>query len=250
MTAPFNLPSSAFLDSLKALFPASSPITRKSIVLDNPWYIVAAVAYCASNRPEAVPVVWEYAINDVRSAPLDENLSGDGKDDSELLLARRFREALFKCGLVCGYPRSINALRALHAVMPPELQDKTILRDTTQTLNQLEDKDVALFSTMHGDNAEHVQSILDAIHPDLGYLSKAMGYGLIYQNPLSPSTLDSAYTIVAALIAIDAPQQIIWHLAGARRQASLEEVRAVRRVAVEVAREAGVRWLNEVPEVV
>ncbi|PPQ76316.1 hypothetical protein CVT24_009141, partial [Panaeolus cyanescens] len=258
MTTPFTV-SSAFLNTLKGLFPprpSTSPITRKSIVLNNPWYIVAAVAYSASNRPEAVPMVWEHALKDVRSAPVQVDAEAGNSKDEELLLARRIREALFKSGLTCGYAKVINALRALHAVMPEELQEKAILRDTwtTQTLNQVEDKGEVLFPIMYGDTAQTVQSTLDAIYPDMGYFSKTIGYGLVYQDPLSPTSpilppLESTYSIVASLIATDTPQQIAWHLDNARRQsASIEEARAVRQIAVEAAKQAGVRWLNEVPE--
>lgn len=65
--------------------------------LQNPWFIVAAVAFSASNRPEAVPRVFEQALQDLR---------GTGSDKSqELLLARKMREALFKSGLISGYPK-------------------------------------------------------------------------------------------------------------------------------------------------
>lgn len=56
--------------------------------------------------------------------------------------------------------------------------------------------------------------------------------------------------MIASLIAGDTPEQISWHLEGAKRGgASLEEVRAVRKVAMDVARFAGVTWRNGVPEV-
>ena len=64
------------------------------------------------------------------------------------------------------------------------------------------------------------------------------------------SATELIYVMVAALVAVDAPRQVGWHLANARRSgASLAEARAVRTIAVEVARRAGVRWRGEVPEV-
>ncbi|KAF9057142.1 hypothetical protein BJ165DRAFT_1418664 [Panaeolus papilionaceus] len=248
----------AFLNTIKALWPqraSSAPTTRKSVVLNNPWYIVAAVTYSASNRPEAVPRVWEHALQDVRAVPADEGTGGGGE---EFLLARRIREALFKSGLTCGYSKVINALRALHAVMPEELQDKSILRNQTENLKQVEERAEVLFRTMYGVTADTVQATLDAIYPDMGYFSKTIGYGLVYSEPSSfPSPtistpvlppLESSYAIAASLIATDTPQQIAWHLDNARRQSGLAEARAVREMAVEVAKQAGVRWLNEVPE--
>jgi len=55
---------------------------------------------------------------------------------------------------------------------------------------------------------------------------------------------------VASLIASDTPRQINWHLDGARRNgATLEEVIAVRQIAIEAASATGMKWKNGVPEV-
>lgn len=87
------------------------------------------------------------------------------------------------------------------------------------------------------------------------------------------SQIETSYTLVAALIAGDTPRyetlstrgqqfirhcnltgrdsrQIGWHLAGARRGgATLEQVKAVRQIVIEVATEAGVVWKNKIPDV-
>jgi len=110
--------TSSFLNSLKSLFPEASgclaintgsvsPSRRKSVkiqnnthlVLRNPWYIVAAVAFSASNRPEGVPRVFEHVLEDLR-APGANSLPSDEK-----LLAQKIRDALFKSGIMSGYPK-------------------------------------------------------------------------------------------------------------------------------------------------
>ena len=56
--------------------------------------------------------------------------------------------------------------------------------------------------------------------------------------------------MVGSLIAMDTPLQINWHLANARRGgASLEQIRAVRQIAIEVSQSAEVKWRNVIPEV-
>ncbi len=56
--------------------------------------------------------------------------------------------------------------------------------------------------------------------------------------------------MVAALIANDTPRQVDWHLRGAMRNgASLEEIKAVRQIAIEVSRASGVQWKNEIPDI-
>ena len=49
---------------------------------------------------------------------------------------------------------------------------------------------------------------------------------------------------------MDTPRQIAWHLANARNGgATLEETRAVRQIAMEVASASGIQWTDAVPEV-
>lgn len=134
-----------------------------------------------------------------------------------------------------------------------------------------------LFEAMYGDTANTVQPLLEAIHPDMGdylraiviisqskianlrapslrstaWFSKNIAYGLTYNATHVVSQRDTSYAIVAALIAMDTPRQIAWHLGNCRRGgASGEEVNAVRTIAMNVARSCGVVWVDGVPEVV
>jgi len=83
-----------------------------------------------------------------------------------------------------------------------------------------------------------------------GWFSKTIGYGVVYGHTDIISSLETSYTLVAALIAGDTPQQIAWHLDGAQRAgATLDEVRAVREISIEVAKFSGVQWQHSVPQV-
>jgi len=210
--------------------------------LRNPWFIVAAVAFSASNRSEGVPRVFEQALQDLK-------MGGSDKSE-ELMLAKRMREALFKSGLISGYPKAINSLKALHEVMPNELQDKELLRDPQASLADYEMSGQKLWQSVYGEKADSVQALLNAIYPDMGWFSKTIGYGLTYGHPEILSPLETSYTLVAALIAGDTPQQITWHLDGAQRSgATLEEVQAVREISIEVAKLSGICWRHSVPQV-
>jgi hypothetical protein len=120
-----------FLAHLKALYPA--PTSAR----DNTWAFVAAVAFGASNLPQAVPLVFQHACKSQSSVMTD--------DEDLLLLVRKMKDALFKSGLLCGYPKvntfafpgscttenkgqAINALLALHDALPENLRDKKPLR--------------------------------------------------------------------------------------------------------------------------
>lgn len=73
---------------------------------------------------------------------------------------------------------------------------------------------------------------------------------MVYSVTETVTAIETSYTLITSLIAVDVPRQIGWHLAGARRiGATLEEVRAVRKMAMEVATRAGVQWREEVPDI-
>lgn len=81
------------------LFPVV--LISNDLSASNPWYIIAAVAFSASNRPDAVPHVFQHAIKDLQT----EEASGIGSLEEKRLVARKLRDALFKSGLTSGYPR-------------------------------------------------------------------------------------------------------------------------------------------------
>lgn len=63
------------------------------------------------------------------------------------------------------------------------------------------------------------------------------------------SPMETSFAMISALIAIDTPRQIGWHLEGAiRNGATREEVKAVRTIAIQIATAAGVVWKNSIPD--
>ncbi|KAI0759516.1 hypothetical protein BC629DRAFT_1584329 [Irpex lacteus] len=245
-----GLASKEFLAGLKALYPLKDALRGSDTVLRNPWYVIAAVAYGSSNRPEAVPVVWQQALEDLKQAQASEQKADEAAHKEQLLLARRMREGLLKGGLLCGYSRAINGLVSLHEVMPEELRDKQTLRDTNTTMDEYVRNGERLFRAMYRDTADNVQGLLDEIFPDMGWFSNTVGYGITYGATDVLSQVEISYILVAALIAMDTPRQIGWHLANAQHGgASLEEARGVRQISIKVAERAGVQWRNAIPEV-
>ena len=136
------------------------------------------------------------------------------------------------------------------------------------SLKDCEEKGKETFTNLYGGTAQGVQTLLDDIYPDMGmcqtpntkrrptlvcntgWFSNTIGYGLVYGFTDVLSLVETSYTLVTSLISVDTAQQIAWHLANAQRAgATLEEVRAVREIAMEVGRKAGVEWRNGVPEV-
>ncbi|KAL1678188.1 AhpD-like protein [Schizophyllum commune] len=221
---------SSLLARLRELYPADAD--------DKTWALVAACAFSAANFPDAVPQVFSSAIE------------GETSHDKRLAFARKLRDALFKSAMLCGYPKGINALARLHASMPAELQDKEPLRNLSTTSEDWQRIGEDLFAQTYGEKTDDVRKLLYDIYPDLGYFCMNPAYGFVYGGGGVLTSAEMSFAFVAALIASDVPTQIDWHLQGARRHgASIEQVRAVREIAIEAARAAGVSWKTAVPEV-
>ena len=95
-----DLATPEFLSSLRATYPPETPNSPPHL-----WAIVAAVAYGASNVPEAVPAVFTYALQDLIRSQQGAGISGDAAHEEQLLLARKVREAVLQSGLLSGMPR-------------------------------------------------------------------------------------------------------------------------------------------------
>ena len=80
-----------FLSSLKRLYPPQSTYVK------SPWYAVAAITFSASNCPEAVPLVLEYVLKDLDAIA--------ASHEDRLAAARKIRDAVFKSGMICGFPK-------------------------------------------------------------------------------------------------------------------------------------------------
>ncbi|KAJ8096326.1 hypothetical protein PM082_011484 [Marasmius tenuissimus] len=222
------IPSEDFFPELKSLYTATNTCSTT-------WACIAAVAFSGFNVPEAVPLIFE-------CAQRHENVEGK-------LLVRRIREALFKSGLMYGFPKSINGLAALRNVLPEELQDRTPLRpDPTTQLDETKKKGQVLFDQLYGEKSPTVSNFLEEIHSDLGgdFFMKTIAYGYIYGYTDILSATETSLCIVAGAIVAGTAPQLVDHEAGARRNgASADEIEATKRIVVAVAKGCNVRLASE-----
>ncbi|KAF8479113.1 hypothetical protein DFH94DRAFT_747689 [Russula ochroleuca] len=244
-----DIASETALQRLKSLYPYGQ-VTSSSNVIQNPWYIIVLVSFSFGNRPEAVPHLFKYVLGDLEHAQNQFKVPAPEANREKLLLARRFRDAIFKGGIVGGYSMAINALVSLLEATPEELRDTERQRDTGSSLPELENRGEVFFRALYGETADGVQSLLDKIYPDMGWFSNTIAYGSVYGHTETLNQLETSYVLVGSLIAVDTPRQIAWHLANARRGgSSLEQARAIRQIAIKASQSAGVKWRNDVPEV-
>jgi len=238
------------LRKLKALYPAPLSGISTADVLQNPWWILVASVFSTGNAPESVPVLFQFVLAELEDAQTELGVEQDKAHEERLLLARKFRDTLFKSGMFSGYSKAINALKALYDVTPEDLCDRETLRDKNVSIEEYERIGLDFFRTLNGDNTEMIKSMLDSVFPDLGWFGIVIAYGCVYGFLEYTNQLETSYAIVGTLVAADTPLQINWHLQNARRGgASAAQAKAAREIAVETARAVGVTWLNAIPEV-
>ena len=111
-----DLATPDFLASLRALFLSDSDSDSTSTSASSSssdqhlWAIVAAVSFSAANVADAVPLVFQFALDDLVRAQQQPD-SNEARSE-QLALARKIREAVLQSGLLSGMPRVSRFLRA------------------------------------------------------------------------------------------------------------------------------------------
>ncbi|KAL0577054.1 hypothetical protein V5O48_004935 [Marasmius crinis-equi] len=199
--------------------------TYDALTLSHPtlWLCVAAIAFSGLNHPEAVPWIYQHAVQ-------KENMD-------QRLMARKMKDALFKASVLFGIPKALNGMAALQEVLPPELQDEKPLRKNPTSpanLAALHKAGQAFFSQLYGEITPTEQPFLVDSYPDLGgpFYMTTIIYGYVYSFTDYLDAAETSLCIVAALIASGSPKrQYDNHVAGAlRNKASRSELEAVQQV--------------------
>jgi hypothetical protein len=88
--------------------------TQRFLVIQNPWYLVTLASFAAANRPEAVPLLFKYALGELEQAQNRFNISVPEANHEKYLLAQRFRDTIFKGGIIAGYSRVYTLLSRIN----------------------------------------------------------------------------------------------------------------------------------------
>ncbi|KAL7273014.1 hypothetical protein RUND412_004158 [Rhizina undulata] len=227
-----SLASTEFLDSIQALFPADSALV-------NPWFYIAAMVYAANNLFAEAAAVYAHALKGISASEFEKRVE----------MTRKYREALFKVNVIYGAPRMINTLLEVNKLTPPELNDHQMYRNPNMPLGELTSRGHELFAEYYGASTDSTLQKLGTVHPDFLYMCITLVYGPIYAFNEIITKLETSFCLIGSLIAISCPVQIGWHLDGALRNgATVEEVQAVREMAIRVMRHIG-KDVGEIPEV-
>ena len=87
---------------------------RDFLVIQNPWYLVTLASFSAANRPEAVPFLFNYVFGQLEQAQNRFNIPAPDANQEKYLLVQRFRDAIFKGGIIAGYSRVCNPLSRIN----------------------------------------------------------------------------------------------------------------------------------------
>ncbi|KAH0613065.1 uncharacterized protein H6S33_009445 [Morchella sextelata] len=223
------------------------------------FYFLASVAFSALNRPDEIPRVWRYALENVAIPGSAEEdyvrrelaAGGAGKRgeeeeeegrESALVIHRKIREALLKSVVICGLPVTINALTALSTATPPHLHlpSPTSRRAALASPpHPLLARGNALFSTLYGKVTPRVMGSMVHAYDDLGVVAELL-YAHVLSNTAVLGARDTSLLVVAGLVPQDVDPQLRGHVKGAVTNGATErQVAAVRGLAEECCRVAG-----------
>ncbi|KAK4199921.1 hypothetical protein QBC40DRAFT_77887 [Triangularia verruculosa] len=218
----------------------------------NTWYFIAATTLSQLNRPDEIQKVYLHALNQkLPDADATENAvpSLDEKRD----ISRRIREALVKAAAVTGVPKTINALLELKKVAPEELLDEPQSPSPTGRRSDVYDTPVTqilkrgqdFFEGIYGKITKRVMGQMDRSGTeDLGIIARLV-YGYILSNTNVLSAVDTSYVMMAGLIPQDVNPQLKGHLRGALNGgATVEEVKAVRGIVMDICVASGMQMLD------
>ncbi|KAJ8516360.1 hypothetical protein ONZ45_g6311 [Pleurotus djamor] len=260
--------SPAAIQELKSLYPTPTESLRLHPVLGNPWYLVAAVAFNAARKPEAVISVYKAVLED-----LEKHSDKDVNIDDHVTLVKRIHEALLKASLINGIPRvsidillvlivfdlsriskTVTTASLLNTVVPKSILEKlsSPLRDFDRPFSDIALHGRQFFSELFGDDVGEGQSqyLLNTSSPDIGIFTAA-SYGLILGYSSVLSLLETSYIHLAANILDDSPRVVYWfYLAAQQHGATIEETKAIRDMALKVASLSNITLQEKVPEVV
>jgi alkylhydroperoxidase/carboxymuconolactone decarboxylase family protein YurZ len=127
----------------------------------------------------------------------------------------RLRAALLQTYLFAGYPRAINALAELAALLPePAVPPMVDLGGEIGQDREWLARGQTLCRRVYGGAYDKLLMALARISPDLGRWMVVEGYGkVLSRSPLGPRTVE--LTALGALLVLDVPDQLRAHVRGA-----------------------------------
>ncbi|KAI9724820.1 MAG: hypothetical protein M1812_000096 [Candelaria pacifica] len=213
------------------------------------WYFIAGVTLSVINRPDEIPKVFNYALSNGAG-----HSDTKPQHDEQLQIARKLREALIKAAPIGGLPKAINALFSLKFATPQSLLDEPLGYSPTSRSAEVYDmpssqilhRGQTFFDKIYGKVSKRVMGQMDRSGTeDLGLTARLM-YGYLLSNTSVLTAAESSFVLLAGLIPQDVNPQLKGHLKGALNNgATIEEVKAVREVVIQICEASGMSSLGD-----
>ncbi|KAJ8474648.1 hypothetical protein ONZ45_g15877 [Pleurotus djamor] len=241
--------SSSAIQQLKSLYPATVPSLGVHHPGSNPWYLIAAMAFNAVGRPEAIVPVYNTVLEDLRA-----HSSHDDVDvDDHVMVVQKLQEALLKASLIHGIPRAVTAMSILNGAVPKSILEKlsTPLRDFDRPFSAMALHGNQFLREAFGEvGGSKVQDLLKTCSPDIATFM-AGSYSLVLSHSSILTLHETSSALVAVSILDDFPRGARWtYLAAMQLGVTIDEMKAIREIALKVASLSNLTLREKVPEVV
>lgn len=207
------------------------------------WFFIAAAAFSVCNVPEAVPVIYNYAIDNIK----------DKSPEAKFDVSQKMRESLLKSAALGGLPKAINSLTMLKNVTPLDLRETKLQREqaipTAEEFKEEFNRGPSFWDQVYGKVAKRVYGQMSTSYPDLAHWALYHVYSplLSYTKILGPK--DTSLVVIACLVPQDVNPQLKGHLRGAMNNgATPEEIASAREMAIAISSWCGITWKEDVAQ--
>lgn len=163
------------------------------------WPFLSAAVLTVNNRPEEIPVLYEY-------------MQQHCVAHEHARITREMQEGIMKTAGLCGLPKVINSLTSLKECTPSELRAREPLRSSEHDYAA---DGTELFEKVYGKITQRVLGNMRNAYPDLPFYAVNCLYGPLFSPTSGLGAKETCLVIVAALIPQNVIPQLKGHLKGA-----------------------------------
>ncbi|KGO52233.1 hypothetical protein PEX1_032880 [Penicillium expansum] len=208
------------------------------------WYCIAASAYASANAGPQVTEVYKVAIANTTSAAERRHI------------LQRILETLIKGTMLYGVPRLLNSFYPLVSYVEKEgllegTSPEPVLDVRKNMANpfDLQERGLKYFQNIYRDDMDKIFAPMHKFAPDIKQLSVLLEYGPYLSETSILSPIETSQITIAALVALDVPMQVKWHMRGLiRNQGTADMVEYALHIAEIVRVAEGVQLKNGLPD--
>lgn len=181
------------------------------------WYIVTMATLVGGNDPELSKELYLYLIAKPEFSTPDQRKA----------LIRRLRETLVKAVSIVGVCKPLEAIMAINGVERDEDKDRGATREGWACDEANLERGMGWLRKVYTGDTNSTLGLFDD-HPDFGWISKNITYGLYLSDRQVLDDMDTEMVVLPGIMIQNLPKETRWHIRGTRRiGASMEDVQVV-----------------------